>query len=69
MKFTCASGKHFYHSEESADRCALCRRTKDAKVRKVFKRESDELLLAAGIEPLTVDWMGAPADNTRRHKR
>ncbi len=65
MKFLCAAGKHYYNTEDKADACSLCRRTKDAKVRKVFKRESDEMLKAAGIEPVRIDFKGSLKDPKR----
>ena len=56
MTFTCQRNLHHFRSEAAADACPFCRRAKDAAVRRHFKRISDELLQAAGVEPLPSNW-------------
>lgn len=49
-RYICIAGKHWHNTEKGADNCALCRRTIDRKVRQHFKRESQQLLEAAGVD-------------------
>lgn len=51
MRFTCAAGRHAFNAADAADRCTYCRRELDYAVRRHFKRLSDRMLRAAGVEP------------------
>lgn len=56
MKFTCPAGLHQLKSKAKAANCPKCDPAADLKrarkIRQYFKRQSDAMLQAAGIQPI-----------------